>query len=171
MPNSHQTIKIVDQLPIYPRHMFIPSHEGILSVFKQVSRKADPNRIPTVKSTITPAQMKENVIEAEIRAQQERERELQLDQIKKNQQNLNDNLRNKGASSPHDSDEGFVDPPIEKTNTNSSSKQSTPVTQNIINTSSSGTPTSEGFTHSVTDANGDTAIYDAVSPVSTQITR
>ncbi|XP_018019274.1 uncharacterized protein LOC108675756, partial [Hyalella azteca] len=122
----------------------------------------DPDRVPTVKHGHGEAQVKVNVIEAEIRAQQERERELQLEQMKKkavlekNLQNSNKTkqIRHKDASSPHDSDEGFVDPPVERP----SNVLTSPV---AVNTDVGGT----GYTHTVTDHDGEPVIYDAVEPV------
>lgn len=125
----------------------------------QITRRGgEPNRIPTVKGTLTAAQIKENVIEAEIRAQQKRERELQQEQIKKqqllmnfkNSQKSDDILRKKGASSPQDSDEGFVDPPVERNST--------------VGGGLGDAEAKTGFTHSVPGPDGEAVIYDAVSP-------
>lgn len=81
----------------------------------------------------------ENVIEAEIRAQQLKEAELRQNGTLKSTM-----VREKGASSPasHDSDEGFVDRPAEDV---------------------PAAPTS-GYTHAIPGHDGEPVIYDAVSP-------
>ncbi|XP_050722309.1 titin-like isoform X3 [Eriocheir sinensis] len=85
----------------------------------------------------------ENIIEAEIRAQQLKENEMRRQQtVQKNTE-----VREKGASSPasHDSDEGFVDR-LEVTGPH---------------------PTlaaAPGYTHTIPGTDGEPVIYDAVSP-------
>ncbi|XP_071551453.1 uncharacterized protein [Panulirus ornatus] len=82
----------------------------------------------------------ENVIEAEIRAQQMKEAELRQNGTLK----TTTVVREKGASSPasHDSDEGFVDRVVEDV---------------------PAAPTS-GYTHAIPGNDGEPVIYDAVSP-------
>lgn len=118
-----------------------------------------PARIASHKAPLSAARLKENVIEAEIRAQQLRERELQLQHMNKNQsiQSCQKNERKKGTTSPHDSDEGFVDPPVEG-NHSSLSSVGAHTPHDVV-----------GYTHVVTGPDGDTVIYDAVSPA--RITR
>ncbi|XP_037797007.1 titin-like [Penaeus monodon] len=96
-----------------------------------------PARIVETVAKKPPSQ--ENVIEAEIRAQQQKEEELRREGCLKNAV-----VREKGASSPasHDSDEGFVDRLAEDVTT---------------------TPTN-GFTHAIPGNDGEPVIYDAVSP-------
>ncbi|KAG0716028.1 hypothetical protein GWK47_010554 [Chionoecetes opilio] len=85
----------------------------------------------------------ENVIEAEIRDQQNRETEMRRQQTLKSTE-----VREKGASSPasHDSDEGFVDR-LEVTGP----LPSLPVTP-------------PGYTHTIPGTDGEPIIYDSVSP-------
>ena len=83
----------------------------------------------------------ENIIEAEIRAQQQREGEMRRQQTIKTTE-----VREKGASSPasHDSDEGFVDR-LDVTGLHPSLP-------------------SPGYTHTIPGTDGEPVIYDAVSP-------
>ncbi|XP_063869769.1 uncharacterized protein LOC135105518 isoform X5 [Scylla paramamosain] len=87
----------------------------------------------------------ENIIEAEIRAQQQREDEM------RRQQTIKSEVREKGASSPasHDSDEGFVDR-LEVTGPHPS------------------LATAPGYTHTIPGTDGEPVIYDAVSPPPTE---
>lgn len=84
----------------------------------------------------------ENIIEAEIRAQQQRETEMRRQQSLKSTE-----VREKGASSPasHDSDEGFVDR-LEVTGPHPS------------------LASAPGYTHTIQGTDGEPVIYDAVSP-------
>ncbi|KAK8745318.1 hypothetical protein OTU49_000126, partial [Cherax quadricarinatus] len=93
----------------------------------------------------------ENVIEAEIRAQQLKEVAMRQEGTLKSTSSSSSTttttttvVREKGASSPasHDSDEGFVDRLVEDV----------PIT-----------PTS-GYTHTIAGNDGEPVIYDTVSP-------
>ncbi|KAF2361691.1 A-kinase anchor protein 2 C-terminal domain [Trinorchestia longiramus] len=160
-----ETHQLVEEA-VKTNHKYVYGEEGAQETVPKVpavvqNRRGDPDRLPTVKSTYSATRGKENVIEAEIRAQQERERELQLEQMKKKeilQQNMQNSsttelMRHKGASSPHDSDEGFVDPPVERPKLEATTKQ----TVSVVCSDS-------GYAHVVTDHDGESVIYDAVAP-------
>lgn len=115
-----------------------PAKQYVYGVSEAGPKKtARPARI--VETVAKKPTSQENVIEAEIRAQQQKEEELRREGCLKNAV-----VREKGASSPasHDSDEGFVDRLAEDVAT---------------------TPTN-GFTHAIPGNDGEPVIYDAVSP-------
>ncbi|XP_047492576.1 titin-like isoform X4 [Penaeus chinensis] len=115
-----------------------PAKQYVYGVSEAGPKKTGrPARIVETVAKKPPSQ--ENVIEAEIRAQQQKEEELRREGCLKNAV-----VREKGASSPasHDSDEGFVDRLAEDVTT---------------------TPTN-GFTHAIPGNDGEPVIYDAVSP-------
>ncbi|XP_042860126.1 titin-like isoform X4 [Penaeus japonicus] len=114
-----------------------PAKQYVYGVSETGPKNLRPARIVETVAKRPPTQ--ENVIEAEIRAQQQKEEDLRREGCIKNGV-----VREKGASSPasHDSDEGFVDRLAEDVTT---------------------TPTN-GFTHTLPGNDGEPVIYDAVSP-------
>ncbi|CAL4067012.1 unnamed protein product [Meganyctiphanes norvegica] len=99
-----------------------------------------------VETMIKKSASQENIIEAEIRAQQHKEEQLRMEGTLKG-------VRERESSSPasHESDEGFVD----RVAPEDASNQFTNST-NLI--------TTNGYTHTIAGTDGEPVIYDAVPP-------
>ncbi|XP_066942353.1 uncharacterized protein mdu isoform X2 [Macrobrachium rosenbergii] len=129
-----------DPLKEQPHHEAEESHPAkkyVYGVNEQVAKEKHGVRV--VETVAKKPSSQENVIEAEIMAQQMKEDELRQEVTLKNTV-----LREKGASSPasHDSDEGFVDRLGEDVSA----------------------VTSSGYSHGLREHDGEGVIYNAVSP-------
>jgi len=120
-----------------------PAKQYVYGIGEQSLERGSPRIVETM---IKKSASQENIIEAEIRAQQNKEEQLRNEGTLKH-------VRDHESSSPasHESDEGFVDrvAPEDASNhfTNSN---------NLI--------TTNGYTHSIAGTNGEPVIYDAVPP-------